>query len=169
MIRSEINRLTRLLDEFVSFARMKPPEIRKTRLDKILAELETLYQDQVSSNRVIVINRSKRTTMMLDRELITQVLVNLVKNSLESGENVTATVTIDNTGNGISLTVSDTGPGFTDEVLSRQFEPYLSTKKNGSGLGLVICQRIVHDHGGNIRLSNRKEGGAEVVIILPQD
>ena len=169
MIRSEINRLTRLLDEFVSFARMKPPEIRETRLDKILAELETLYQDQVSSNRVIVINRSKRATVMLDRELITQVLVNLIKNSLESGENVTATVTVDNTGNGISLMVSDTGPGFTDEVLSRQFEPYLSTKKNGSGLGLVICQRIVHDHGGNIRLSNRKEGGAEVVIILPQN
>jgi len=169
MIRSEINRLTRLLDEFVSFARMKPPEIRETRPDKILAEMETLYQNRVSSNRVIVINRSQRSTVMLDRELITQVLVNLVKNSLESGENVTATVTVDDTGNGISLTVSDTGPGFTDEILSRQFEPYLSTRKNGSGLGLVICQRIVHDHGGNIRLSNRKEGGAEVVIILPQD
>jgi C4-dicarboxylate-specific signal transduction histidine kinase len=68
---------------------------------------------------------------------------------------------------GLNIRVEDTGPGFTEEKLQNSFEPYFSTKKGGSGLGLVICHRIVHDHGGMMELYNRPEGGGGVRIRLP--
>jgi signal transduction histidine kinase len=169
MIKSEINRLTRLLDEFVSFARMKPPEITEVRFEAICAELESLYGEAAASNRLTISNRTARATVRLDPELIKQLLVNLVKNGLESKDGAMVSLSFDDDAAAVKMTGIDDGPGFSDEVLKRRFEPYLSTKKDGSGLGLVICQRIVHDHGGSIELKNRTEGGAEVTIVLPAD
>src|SRR5213593_519760 len=68
---------------------------------------------------------------------------------------------------GAELRVRDTGPGMTDEVLRRLFEPYRSTRPGGSGLGLAIARRIVLDHGGRIEAENRPEGGAEVRVFVP--
>ena len=169
LIKGEVGRLTRLLDEFVSFARMRSPEIKNNRLDMILTELESLYAGKISAGRLRLVKRSRRTTAALDAELIRQILVKLVKNGLEAGEDSSVTVGLDDVSGGLRLTVSDSGPGFDSEVLERRFEPYLSTKKDGSGLGLVICQRIVHDHGGRIDLANNEEGGAKVTVILPQN
>jgi nitrogen fixation/metabolism regulation signal transduction histidine kinase len=65
----------------------------------------------------------------------------------------------------LRLTVRDNGPGFPPQILSRAFEPYVTTKSKGTGLGLAIVKKIVDDHGGEIRLAN--EGGGEVSIWLP--
>jgi nitrogen fixation/metabolism regulation signal transduction histidine kinase len=63
------------------------------------------------------------------------------------------------------LTVRDNGPGFPPQILSRAFEPYVTTKSKGTGLGLAIVKKIVDDHGGEIRLAN--DHGGEVSIWLP--
>ena len=68
----------------------------------------------------------------------------------------------------IAISIEDDGPGFPQEQLQRPFEPYLSSKRDGSGLGLVICQRIVVDHGGSIECYNREEKGAGVRFTLPR-
>ena len=95
---------------------------------------------------------------------MTQVLLNLIKNGLESADNSRVTVRFFETTEGWTITVEDTGPGFDSEFLANRFEPYISSKKNGSGLGLVICQRIVVDHGGVIELANLSDHGARVTI-----
>ena len=169
LIRSEVNRLTRLLDEFVAFARMRPPELRKVPPDKLIERLRALYQPEISNGRLAIDMRTTRSMVRLDQDLVTQVLVNLVKNSLEADESSNVNVTLSDEEASLRIDVADTGPGFSETVLTRQFEPYLSTKKSGTGLGLAICQRIVHDHGGRIELKSRTEGGAEVTILLPQD
>ena len=64
------------------------------------------------------------------------------------------------------LLFRDNGPGFPAEVLSRAFEPYFTTKSRGAGLGLAMVKKIVDEHGGEVRLSNREGGGAEVRIRL---
>ncbi len=69
---------------------------------------------------------------------------------------------------GIRLTVSDNGPGFSAQILQRAFEPYVTTKAQGTGLGLAIVRKIVEEHQGRIDVSNRKEGGARVSILLTQ-
>jgi signal transduction histidine kinase len=168
MINSEVNRLSKLLDEFVSFARMKPPEIRSENVACLVEEVAGLYASEIAAGRVTLKNRSGRPKVRVDAAMIKQLLVNLIKNGLESSDSAVVKVELGDTNGDLRIAVSDSGPGFPEEILQRKFEPYLSTKSKGSGLGLVICQRIVHDHGGRIELNNGKDGGAEVVVVLPQ-
>lgn len=167
VIKVEINRLIRLLDEFVKFARMEPPKIVETEINSILEETKLLYQNEIESGKLIFENNSKRTSAKLDREKIKQVLINLIKNGLESSPDTTVTVRISDSDKGLLVDVQDTGPGFPQEMLDSHFKPYASTKKGGSGLGLVISARIVHDHGGTIKIFNKEEGGGRVEINLP--
>ncbi|UCG61740.1 MAG: HAMP domain-containing protein [Candidatus Zixiibacteriota bacterium] len=167
-IKSELDRLIKLLDEFVRFARMKAPEIREVKAAQFVDELRTLYKADIDSGRVSIDNKSTRATFQIDPEAVKQVLINLIKNGLESSSDSTASVTIADIDKGIKVTVEDTGPGFTEDKLVNSFEPYVSTKEGGSGLGLVICHRIVHDHGGAMELYNKPDKGAGVRIILPQ-
>src|SRR3546814_8284995 len=66
----------------------------------------------------------------------------------------------------VRLTVSDNGQGFAAQVLNRVFEPYVTTKASGTGLGLAIVKKIIEEHGGRIDISNRREGGARISILL---
>ena len=69
-------------------------------------------------------------------------------------------------GRRVDLILRDSGPGFAPELLSRAFEPYVTTKARGTGLGLAIVKKIIDEHDGEIRLANREEGGAEIRIRL---
>jgi len=68
----------------------------------------------------------------------------------------------------VRFTVTDNGAGFSAQVLQRAFEPYVTTKTQGTGLGLAIVRKIIDEHHGRIDVSNRKEGGARVSILLTQ-
>jgi len=166
-IRTEVNRLTRLLDEFVRFARMSPPTIKEAPLDDLLESLRQLYRSETADGRLNIVNESAHDRIRMDADAVRQVLINLVKNGLEAGPDSTVTVTVSDQPHTLRLHIEDDGPGFSEEILSRGFEPYVSTKAGGSGLGLVISQRIVYDHGGTIELGNRVDGGAVITISLP--
>jgi nitrogen fixation/metabolism regulation signal transduction histidine kinase len=103
-----------------------------------------------------------------------QVLHNLIKNAGEAiGEGCSdgrVTVSTRRNQRMALLVVTDGGPGFPPEILTRAFEPYVTTKPKGTGLGLAIVRKIVDDHGGTIVLANRppeQGGGAEVNVQLP--
>ncbi|MFH2048020.1 MAG: ATP-binding protein [bacterium] len=167
-IKTEIVRLTKLLDQFVKFARMNPPVIIKTSFNKIISDIETLYRNNIDSKRLIIKNSLINDIVNLDPEMITQTLINLIKNSLEAGSETTVTMEITNDHNNLNILTTDNGPGFPEEILKQDLQPYLSTKKDGSGLGLVICQRIINDHGGTFEIFNTEYGGAGIRIIIPQ-
>lgn len=164
MIKTEIRRLTTLLDQFVRFARMTPPTLSTVAIDRLVANICQLYQSDIENGRVIIQNQCGSIRKRIDQDQMTQVLLNLIKNGLESADNSRVTVRLFETTEGWTITVEDTGPGFDSEFLANRFEPYISSKKNGSGLGLVICQRIVVDHGGVIELANDTDHGARVTI-----
>jgi nitrogen fixation/metabolism regulation signal transduction histidine kinase len=166
-IKSEVNRMTKLLDQFVSFARMSAPVIRAVEADTFLREVTALYRREIDSGGLTVVNTCRRNKFRLDPEAFKQVLINLIKNGLEAADDAVVTLTMSDEEDALNLRVEDSGPGFTEEKLQNSFEPYVSTKKGGSGLGLVICHRIVHDHGGTMELYNRREGGGGVRIRLP--
>ena len=168
MIKEEISRLTRIIDEFVSFARMAPPSPKDVPVGELLDVFQSLYADKIASGVLQVKYESERKKLRLDPDQFRQVLTNLVKNAFETGQDIAVTVVISDDADHIILTVKDTGPGFSALEMQHSFEPYVSTKRGGSGLGLVICQRIVHDHGGTIELANQTEGGAVVTVRLPQ-
>ncbi|MBI5267824.1 MAG: ATP-binding protein [candidate division Zixibacteria bacterium] len=167
-IKTEISRMTRLLDQFVSFAKMPPPLFQHIGLENVRADIEMLYRQEIGEDHLRLTGdwRAKRK---LDPEQIKQLIINLIKNSREAHPRSNITVDLRDTDGMFFITVEDTGPGFSPEKLARPFEPYMSTKTDGSGLGLVICQRIAVDHGGTIEIYNRPEGGAGVRVTLPQN
>jgi signal transduction histidine kinase len=166
-VKREITRLTKLLDQFVRFARMNPPVILDVRPRRITERISSLYRSEIDSGRLVITEAGRRDTYAVDPEQIQQLLVNLIKNGLESAENATVELKIHDSDSDVVVTVEDSGPGFPEEVLEGGFQPYLSKKEGGFGLGLVICQRIVHDHGGDIVIYNRTQGGAGVRVTLP--
>ncbi|MGH8249726.1 MAG: sensor histidine kinase [Steroidobacteraceae bacterium] len=104
-----------------------------------------------------------------DAAQLEQVLINLVKNAIESGspeDDVTLTV-LERHG-GIALEIADRGSGLSEEVLRDALLPFYSTKPKGTGLGLTLCREIVDAHGGRLSIANRDGGGAVVTVWLPQ-
>ncbi len=109
--------------------------------------------------------------VMIDRIQIQQVVINLIRNSLEAmqGEETRelAIATANGDGNCVELTVSDTGPGLPADVRARLFQPFTTTKARGMGIGLSISHSIVNSHGGTISAVNRAPTGTVFRIVLP--
>jgi nitrogen fixation/metabolism regulation signal transduction histidine kinase len=105
-----------------------------------------------------------------DPGLLRQVLVNLVKNAQEALETVDSPlirVTTSLQGSQVSLCVQDNGHGFPEELWGRMFEPYVTSKPKGTGLGLPVVKKIVEEHHGSIAVENPETGGARVCVSLP--
>ncbi len=167
VIKVEINRLIKLLDQFVKFARMEPPKIVDTEINNIIEEIKLLYHHEIDSGKLEIQNNSQRVKAKLDGEKIKQLLINLIKNGLESSPETIVSVIFSDSNENLNISLDDTGSGFPQGILDSHFKPHASTKKGGSGLGLVISARIVHDHGGTIKISNKEEGGGRIEISLP--
>jgi two-component system, LuxR family, sensor kinase FixL len=109
--------------------------------------------------------------VLIDKIQIQQVVLNLMRNSIEaleeadSRELVVSTVACEP--EGIEVAVVDTGPGLTDEVAAQLFQPFVTTKPGGMGIGLSICRSIIDAHGGRIRAEPTPGGGASFRLILP--
>jgi two-component system nitrogen regulation sensor histidine kinase NtrY len=169
VIKTEINRLTKLLDQFVNFARMAPPVVSNIKPKDLIDDIKILYKNEVETKRLQIVNTCGQKIFRLDHERIKQLLINLIKNGFESSDNTEVMIEFSDTDEGVGILIEDNGPGFPEDILKSDFGPYISTKQEGSGLGLIICRRIVFDSGGTIELYNRKEGGAGLIINLPFD
>lgn len=167
MIKCEVDRLTHLLDEFVAFARIPQPEIKPTSVKSLLDDLNHLYAHEIESGRVAIVSNTTGDHFPFDRDNIWQVLINLINNSLESSESTKVNLTLTTDNERMTIRIEDNGPGFPESILENSFQPHISTKKHGSGLGLVICYRIIRDHNGQLEIYNRPKGGAGVTITLP--
>lgn len=107
-----------------------------------------------------------------DRDMMLQVLTNLLKNALEASAAGSAVDLMVETGGpgapGAVITVLDRGSGISEGDLPHLFEPFFSRKSNGTGLGLYVCHGLVQRHGGSLRAENRPGGGARFVVELPR-
>jgi two-component system sensor kinase FixL len=106
----------------------------------------------------------------IDKVQIQQVLVNLFRNAAEAmadAERKRLTVTTRRLGDRIQIEVADTGPGFTEQALSRVFEPFTTTKPTGMGVGLSLCRSIIETQGGDIAARNAHAGGAVITFTVP--
>ena len=113
--------------------------------------------------------RSALPALELDPDQIKQAFYNIVKNSTQATqEGGEITVKTDMSDNHILITFDDTGEGISAENLSTVFQPYFTTKKSGTGLGLLIIRRIIREHGGDIKISSEQGSGTSVCISLPR-
>ncbi len=110
-------------------------------------------------------------TVVVDRVQIQQVLINLIRNAMEAmreSEVRELKVDVSAVGNGfVAVEVADTGPGISDEVVTRLFQPFVTTKAGGMGIGLSISRRIIEAHGGELTCRRNERGGATFRFTLP--
>ncbi len=169
VVADEAARLDRSLQTFLDFAR--PPGLVKRRADVRQVLNQTLELVSARASRDGVSMRSDFPPQPLvieaDHEQLRQVFLNLVLNSLDALPHGGA-IQVTAAGNdGITITVADDGPGISVQPVDQIFDPYVSTKETGLGLGLAICRRIVDAHGGQITATNGPAGGAVFTVRLP--
>ena len=171
VIEAEVRRMERSLQTFLDFARPPTAVRRPTDLGPLLAGVADLVHGRAEKQRVAVRVELPPggVTVTADPEQLRQVFVNLSLNALDAmptGGTLTLTVR-DAPPARTQVEVADTGPGIAPAILPRLFEPFVSSKDTGLGLGLVISKRIVEDHGGTIAAGNRLGGGASFFVHLP--
>ena len=169
---SQVAALKAMVDAFGDYARLPAPVPAKLDLNALVAEVLGLYE-----NSSVPISRrlaEQLPPVWADGAQIRQVIHNLVQNAQDALENParpalrpSIEVSTEFTGRLVRLAVSDNGAGFPEELMSRIFEPYVTTKSRGTGLGLAIVKKIVDEHEGSIAIENRPGGGASVSVLLP--
>jgi two-component system sensor histidine kinase HydH len=152
----EIRRLDELLNAFLRFARPKVPKGREVELNRVLAELETFIAPVAATSAVTLAFQAARDVVVnTDPDLLKQALLNVILNSLEAGAS-RVDIVAGERGDGIVIAVRDDGPGVAEP--SRVFEPFYSTKADGSGLGLPTARAIVESLGGRLELGEAPAG-----------
>lgn len=165
-VREEIGRINGLLDQFSRFAQMAPPSPRHIVPAEVIHAVRGLFAHDSAAGRV-VFNLSSYRPALVDPAQLQQVLINLIKNGLESDPGAEVSVDWTQTETTDEIRIADTGPGFAVERIANPVQPFRSTKANGTGLGLVISYRIIIDHGGSMELANNPQKGARVTLTLP--
>jgi len=170
-LRTEARRLNRILSDFLHFARPKEARRAPADLRDVVEHVSGLIRDDPARAPRVDVKVSVDPAVprfAFDRDQITQVLWNVVLNSVEA-MNGRGRLSLEiATQNGdVALAVSDTGPGIPRERLPQLFEPFYSEKPNGTGLGLAIAERIVAAHGGRIEIDSEVGRGTRVTLLFP--
>lgn len=167
----EVQRLDGIIAHFLEAIRPRPPDFQDLDLIATLEDvLGTIGEELSNAGITVNLNLSQRPPVVAaDRDQLKQVFFNLLKNAREAmppGGTIEVSARTDD--DFVYLVIADNGTGIAEEDLARVFEPYFTTKKSGHGLGMMIVQRILRDHGGSVGIDSRTDLGTVVTLQLPQ-
>ena len=165
---SQVSAMKNMVNDFADYAR--GPALQLTHLDlhRLIKEVLGLYEANAVPIRLDL--QASKAEVNGDSTRLRQVLHNLLQNAQDALHDIADPKIILSSvaeHGEIHLRVVDNGAGFTDKVLSKAFEPYMTTKTKGTGLGLAIVKKIIEEHGGRIMVENQANGGACVTVSLP--
>ena len=170
---NQVDAMKQMVNAFSEYARIPQVSLKPMELNQLVREVLDLYRSGKLNVRILEHLTSGNTRIDGDSVRLRQLLHNLLKNALEAVKDVpdacitVTTRNIDEGGmNRIELCLDDNGPGIDAGVLENIFEPYVSTKHKGSGLGMAIVKKIVEEHGGTISAGSSEAGGAQIRIHL---
>lgn len=168
--RSEVARLDGIISNFLEAIRPRPPDLAETDLGEVLAEALRFQQRELADRGIAVeVETTGMPPVLADRNQIKQVIFNITKNAAEAmppgGRLRIRAETDDET---VQLRFADNGSGIRAEDLPRLFQPYHTTKAGGHGLGLMIAQRIMREHGGQLAIESREGAGTRVTLQFPR-
>ena len=176
IINNQIKQIENLVNEFSDFARMPKPIFQDNDLTTLINESIKLLQELDTEIEIVFLNNLKKIVFNSDKEQLSRVFLNLIKNSIESIIQRTEenndfkkkiTIELDDKSDHIIFTIVDNGVGFGEikSDIKDILNPYYTTKKNGTGLGLSIVNKIINDHNGNIEFISIDDG-AKIKIIF---
>jgi nitrogen fixation/metabolism regulation signal transduction histidine kinase len=167
----QVEAMKRMVNDFSEYARPPKMELKLLQADDLIDEIVDLYRGEKTVDFTARF-QAPGARVEADPIRVRQILHNLVKNALEAVANQQdgrvwiSTQTIQRDDRPFfELRVEDNGPGFSDEMLQRLFEPYVTSKPKGTGLGLAIVKKIVEEHGGMIWAENSADGACMVVQL----
>ena len=184
---NQVASLKKMVEDFREYARTPPAQMQAVDINALITDVLNLYgwdpQTQTAAyNQRIQLQISLYEGLPLvegDPTQLRQIVHNLLSNATDALAQDSAQpqpcivvrtnlapATSEGAQKAVRLVVSDNGPGFDDTMLSRVFEPYITTKPTGTGLGLAIVKKIIEEHGGKIDIANRQEGGARISILF---
>jgi nitrogen fixation/metabolism regulation signal transduction histidine kinase len=166
----QVDAMKRLVNEFRDYARLPAADLKPVDLNALLADVLQLYHAENASVALHSELDERCPPVRGDAQQIRQVIHNLLQNAQDAAESAASTTgragevvirtRVGDSGQRVRLTVQDSGPGFAEHILKRAFEPYVTTKTKGTGLGLAVVKKIADEHGARIELSNRIVDGA---------
>jgi signal transduction histidine kinase len=174
-ISSEVNRASALVTRFLDFARPLRTETRLLQVTDLIDQALKTVAEQWTGGAVLVSREYQKDVppVPLDENLCDQVFLNLVQNAYEAMGEEGGTLRVEvseansNGRRGVQVRLKDSGPGVPPKMREQIFNPFVTTKKTGVGLGLSIVSKIVDEHQGTIRLENTNDRGAGFVIFFP--
>ena len=176
IINNQIKQIEKLVNEFSDFARMPKPIFQKNDLAMLIKDNIKLLQELDQTIKIDFIHNSQQLFFEGDREQLSRVFLNLIKNSIESIQqktkkindfNKNITIELNDFDSHISFVIKDNGEGFKNlnNNIKEILNPYFTTKKGGTGLGLSIVNKIVNDHNGNIEFISKADGAIIKIIF----
>lgn len=164
IVTEEVENLRSLVQEFANFARMPSLSLSPSDLNECVHNVVRLYPDA----RIHLNLEENQPALELDIEQMRRVLINLIENGLDaSGKNGQIEIRTHISNDTAILSIIDSGPGVPLKDRARIFQPYVSTKESGMGLGLAVVHNIIEDHGGHISVQDAPAGGAQFDLHLP--
>jgi PAS domain S-box-containing protein len=169
---SQVERITRVMNQLLTFARRKSPERRRLDLHQIVEGNLEIFQERLAKNHIKVETSVAASCppVLADADQMSQVVINLVMNAIhampDGGMLRIALAPADEI---VQLTIADTGHGIPREAIQRIFEPFFTTKEfgKGTGLGLTVVKDIVEEHQGSITVKSEPGAGTAFTILLP--
>ncbi|MDD5260595.1 MAG: ATP-binding protein [Methylacidiphilales bacterium] len=168
--RSEMDRLDSIINRFLKAVRPTLPDFREAQLSEVVQETLEILKAEVKDRNVLVEVDIPEDLprLRMDVEQMKQAFYNIIKNAMQAmGSKGILNIRAANTDGGVELSFEDNGTGISLENLPRVLEPYYTTKKRGTGLGLMIVQRIVREHGAELQLESHAGQGTLVRICFP--
>ena len=166
----QVDAMKRLVNEFRDYARLPAADLKAVDLNALVGDVLQLYGAENAPIAVFSELDPRCPTIRGDAQQIRQIIHNLLQNAQDAAEaavhslgragEISIRTRLSDSGQRVRLTVQDSGPGFAENILKRAFEPYVTTKTKGTGLGLAVVKKIADEHGARIELSNRVVEGA---------
>ena len=172
---NQVSAMKTMVNEFSEYARAPSANLSQLNLNKLIKDVSALYENASTESaqaKIIYQLAVDLPDIKGDATMLRQVLHNLMQNAqdaLKSVENPLVLVQSSFDDTNIKLIVQDNGQGFPADLLTRAFEPYVTTKAHGTGLGLAIVKKMIEEHHGQIKIENNPTGGACITIVLPMD
>ncbi len=169
VIHEESNRLKRIVGDFLNAVRPLSLKLQFGQLaDSVEDTFELLYSELNDNDVAVVKDISDAPETLFDADQLRSVIINIVRNAMDAmPDGGTLTVSLKSRGDWLELSFNDDGCGIEAAGLAHVFEPFYTTKADGSGLGLLIVQRIMNAHNGAVRIHSRPGGGTTVTLDLP--
>jgi PAS domain S-box-containing protein len=170
---TQVERITKVMNQLLAFARRKPPERGPLVLKDIVNDSLELFRERLAKSGVTVelALDDHCPAAQADADQMSQVMINLIMNALHAmEEGGTLRIGLESEQGGIKLTVADTGHGIPKDSLPKIFEPFYTTKEfgKGTGLGLTVVKGIIEEHQGSITVDSEEGRGTRFTIVLPK-